>query len=44
MGTIEEASVYLENGFYLALTGFLCKVCRLKFHSINQSNDVLHRF
>lgn len=27
MGTIEEANVYLESGFYLALTGFLCKVC-----------------
>lgn len=27
MGTIEEATVYLESGFYLALTGFLCKVC-----------------
>lgn len=26
MGTIEEANLYLENGFYLALTGFLCKV------------------
>lgn len=26
MGTIEEANVYLESGFYLALTGFLCKV------------------
>lgn len=26
MGTVEEANVYLENGFYLALTGFLCKV------------------
>lgn len=26
MGTIEEANLYLENGFYMALTGFLCKV------------------
>lgn len=26
MGTVEEANLYLENGFYLALTGFLCKV------------------
>lgn len=31
MGTIEEANVYLENGFYLALTGFLCKV-RIYIH------------
>jgi hypothetical protein len=26
MGTIEEATLYLENGFYIALTGYLCKV------------------
>lgn len=26
MGTIEEALMYLENGFYISLTGFLCKV------------------
>lgn len=31
MGTIEEANLYLENGFYIALTGYLCKV---KFNDI----------
>ena len=25
-GTITEATTYLERGYYLALTGFLCKV------------------
>lgn len=26
MGTTEEALMYLRAGFYLSLTGFLCKV------------------
>lgn len=26
MGTTEEALKYLDNGFYLSLTGYLCKV------------------
>ena len=26
MGTIDEALKYLEKGYYLALTGYLCKV------------------
>lgn len=31
MGTIEEANIYLENGFYVALTGYLCKVSLILF-------------
>ena len=29
MGTTEEANKYLDRGYYLSLTGYLCKVCRL---------------
>jgi hypothetical protein len=35
MGTIEEAKIYLEDGFYIALTGYLCKVSLRK----NSSDD-----
>lgn len=28
MGTVEEANIYLENGFFISLTGYLCKVGR----------------
>lgn len=34
MGTTEEALIYLKAGFYLSLTGFLCKVSHVCF-SIN---------
>lgn len=34
MGTTEEALMYLRAGFYLSLTGFLCKVSQPCF-SIN---------
>lgn len=39
MGTIDEALIYLQNGFYISLTGFLCKV-RLNFVKINNANKV----
>lgn len=28
MGTVDEALIYLQNGFYISLTGFLCKVSK----------------
>lgn len=37
MGTIEEGSLYLERGYYLGFTGYLCKV------NINMTNDDLVR-
>lgn len=29
MGTTEEALTYLERGYYIGFTGYLCKVCTL---------------
>jgi hypothetical protein len=43
MGTTEEALKYLELGYYLGLTGYLCKVNSMPLlsvkHSINSQNS-----
>lgn len=30
MGTSEEAIKYIERGYYIGLTGYLCKVSQVK--------------
>lgn len=43
MGTVEEANIYLENGFYLSLTGYLCKVREQFARKIHFYNEILKR-
>lgn len=35
MGTTDEAIKYLEHGYYLGFTGYLCKVVLCHCHVLN---------
>lgn len=44
MGTTEEAIKYLERGYYLGFTGYLCKVSKLLFQLITKSLELVRYF
>lgn len=36
MGTTEEAIKYLDNGYYLGFTGYLCKVIKIYIYKFKK--------